>query len=119
MAGAMDGRRESRSEIIRLIAPRCVRQDRSLSGAIVSSDLSHCACRIELQGACDFDELDQVDAAFATLIFGYVALRPAEKVGQLLLREPGLLPSGGEKLYHPDMVGAAQRFQEGLGHSLE
>lgn len=78
---------------------------RGTSRTISCSNVPDRATRIHVQCFRYRDELDDIDATLAALIFGYEALRFVEAVGELLLRQAGLLARGDQQLQQADMSG--------------
>ena len=66
----------------------------------------------ELQRMRDRDELDQVDAPLAAFVFRHEALRTAEPVGELLLRQARLGAGGDQQGNEALMIGRPQRLQD-------
>src|SRR5262245_54076464 len=80
----------------------------SLSGGELADDPG----RVGIERPSDRQELDHVDAPLAAFVLRDEALRLAELVGELLLRQLRFLARGDEQFDELDMGRRAQRLQD-------
>jgi hypothetical protein len=64
----------------------------------------------------DLQELDHVEPALATLVFGHKRLRSAKAIGHILLGQTGFLPCGNKQLAQSGVLGRSDRLAHAGRH---